>query len=602
MKNVTYSVVVLVCWSLLTACGGPVQVDHAPNSQEEAASEFIIKSSSKQDAEAVIAASSSYRVLSVKHNIYTVKGLDYATIKAIAPSVSAQQNLYIEPQSNRLSDNPYSKFVADSEANQPPVNLQPPQQQNIPPALLGCDLQSEQRPLVKLSVINGVLSQSPTMNLGETVVFSSAGSLGGQSRASIDPTGLMGPIDGGNLSPSTIEEVRWEVITPSGSKISKDIRKGLELEVTPDMVGLYTIAVVVQDADKACDVQLGRFMVTHNPEIELAKEGDAKPMAKLEAFTHLARIQAQQAWELATGQGVTIAVLDTGLHYNHLGIKFNLAVKNSERFGQADSDDDGNGFPDDILGWDFINNDNKPFDDEGHGSHVSGLAASHIHGVAKDAKILPVKVMAASGGGDVASVIAGVYYAVDNGAQVINASLGGFQSDIPAFQAALQYAHDNNVVFISASGNSRLDLSLPGNDIYPGELDVPNLVNVAAVGVDQNLASYSNFGLAEVDVAAPGGDRGEPLYSLATLNPENVPFIGQGGTSMAAPVVAGVAALMIDANPSITPVQIRRILMSSGTQYAELDSVVGSGRVLSALEAVQNVQRVNIQSNQTLSF
>ncbi len=582
MNKFTFLLVVLGICGLATGCSKP-QSMVAPSNQQEAQSRFIVQGSEAQTA-AVIAASSGYRVISAKHNVYEVSGLDYYQIKQIAPSVNAEQNQFFKAYDNHLDHGPYESFLMQAETNDEnetpdleepaPVNSSI---QTVPPALQGCDLAAVAQPVPKLTVLNDVLQTSPTMNLGETVIFSD------------DDTQ---PID-----PASEQEVtfQWDVIAPPGSETPQGLRTGKTLELTVDMVGLYQVIFVAKDPSNACAVVPARFMVTHNPEIEFAKEGDSMPMANLDAFTHLERMNVQNAWQKATGKGIKIAILDSGVHYNHPGIKFNLQVNENEQVGRSEADDDGNGFDDDILGWDFINNDNKPFDDQGHGSHVSGLAASHIHGVAKGAKIIPIKVLSASGGGDVASVIAGVYYAVDNGADVINASLGGIQTQAQAFEEALLHAHQNGVVFVSASGNSTLDLSLPGNDIYPGELDVPNIINVAAVGATPLLANYSNFGKMEVDVAAPGGDQTEPMYSLATLNPRDIQFIGQGGTSMAAPVVAGVVALMLETNPSLTPEEIRKIMMVSGQVHPELVEVVGSGRILSALEAVANAQPANDQ-------
>lgn len=198
-----------------------------------------------------------------------------------------------------------------------------------------------------------------------------------------------------------------------------------------------------------------------------------------------------------------------------------------------------------------------------------------------------VKVLNAAGGADTATIIAGIYYAVDNGAQVINASLQRLNTHLDSLKEAIEYANSQNVVFISASGNDTLDLSIEGNDIFPGEIDSPNVINIAATNSSNRLASYSNFGKAEVDVAAPGGDQFEPIYSLATMNAHDNEFVGSGGTSMAAPIVAGVAALLIEADPSLTPTEVRKILMTSGSDIEELADVVGSGKLLDAQKALE---------------
>lgn len=571
VNRLTYSLMFLSIWGFLAACSQPQQINTAPKNEEEASARFIIKGS-QADTQAVISASQSYRVLSAKHNIYEVQGLDYQQIKSVAPKVSAERNQYIKLQMMDVEENPLAAFIDSSSPQEPKTPNKNIVSKMVPPILEGCDMQATVKPDAKLTVINDVLQTSPTMNLGEKVVFSD---------------------DGSTANPATTDSTltyRWTVYAPSGSEtINGVVTEAKTFELTTDMVGMYQAVFVVQDADKACAVQPVKFLVTYNPDFNFPQVGDEMPQVKnLDAFTHLKRIQTQEAWDLASGKNIKIAILDTGVNYNHPAIKFNLAINELEQNGTPDSDDDGNEYKDDILGWDFVNNDNKPFDDQGHGSHVAGLAASSVHGIAHQAKVLPVKVLSASGGGDVATVIAGVYYAVDSGVDIINSSLGGSKSKVQLFKEALQYAEDKGVVFVSASGNSSLDLDQPGNDVYPGELDVANVVNVDAVGIDQNLASYSNYGKVETDVAAPGGDKGEPLYSLATYNPKGVTFIGMGGTSMASPVVAGVAALMLDANPQLKPEQIRKVLMESGTSYTELSDVVGSGKIVSALEAVKN--------------
>ncbi len=567
MKSFVFSLVLSVGYLLTSACTQSQQKFGAPQSQEEASKNFII-SGEASEVEAVVALSSSYRVLSKKNNVYEVSGLSFEEIKSISPIVSATQNEYfnslIGPEKET---NKYAPLMAEGAQVSPGTQL--------PPALNGCNMQNPNKATPNIAIISDHFQSSPSMDLGETLTASGARSI---------------PFDRENGE----VEIRWDIVAPSSSLLQDNFREGDQLELTPDSLGLYEVYMVAKEGT-ACSATVIRFLVTSNPELELASETEIRPSLDIEPFQHLTRINAQESWELATGAGKTIAVLDTGLNYNHPAIKYSLALKQAEMDGAANSDNDENGFANDYLGWDFVNGDNKPFDDEGHGSHVSGLAASHIIGLAKDAKILPVKVLNGAGGGDTASVIAGIYYAVDSGVDVINASLQRLNTMIPELQQAIEYANENNVVFVSSAGNDNLDLSLPENNIFPGEIDVPNVINVAAIGVTDGLASYSNYGGLETDVAAPGGDRGGPIYSLAPYNPRGVEFVGSGGTSMAAPMVAGIVAQVLEVNPHLTPLEVKMLLMESGQEVPVLIDLVGSGKILNALDAVEKAQTFSLQ-------
>ncbi len=570
MKAFLLSAVLFVVYLSTTACSPSQQTFQAPHNQEEASKNFIVKGDAA-DVEAVKAASTHFRVLSQKHGLYEVSGLDYETIKNIAPAVNATQNEYFNSLIGPKKEEDALKVL---KAQGAPL---PPGLQQVPPVLRGCMMQDPRKPTPQLELLTEGLfaNGSPTMDLGGSIALSAAGSLPFNRES-------------GEL------ELRWDIVTPASSLFNETFQVGEEVELTPDSLGLYEIYMVAKEGS-ACAATVVRFLVTDNPEVELARETDPRPELDLEPFMHLERVKASESWTKATGMGKVIAVLDTGLNYNHPAIKFNLAINSDELEADRVGDDDENGFDDDLVGWDFVNGDNKPFDDEGHGSHVAGLAASHIIGLAKDAKILPIKVLNGAGGGDTGSIIAGIYYAVDNGADVINASLQRLNTQIPELREAIRYAHDNNVVFVSSAGNDNLDLSLPENSIFPGELDIPNVINVAAVGATSGLASYSNYGVMETDVAAPGGDRGRPIYSLAPFNPRGQEFVGSGGTSMAAPIVAGIVAQVLEVNPNLTPVEIKVLLMESGEEKPALQDFVGSGKLLNALDAVERAESFSLQ-------
>lgn len=225
----------------------------------------------------------------------------------------------------------------------------------------------------------------------------------------------------------------------------------------------------------------------------------------------LTAIRAPHGWDLSTGSdSITIAIIDSGVDYSHVDLAGKITA-----------------------GYDFVNNDALPQDDFGHGTHVAGIAAAStnngagIAGVSWGARIMPVKVLNASGGGTFENVAAGIVWAVDHGAQVINLSLGG-----AAYSAALEnavlYAYNNNVLMTASSGNTGGNFVL-----YPARF--PQVIAVGASNMTNQPASFSNYG-PEVDLAAPG----ENIYSL---------WIGgyqlRSGTSMSAPHVSGLAAVLL---------------------------------------------------------
>ena len=224
----------------------------------------------------------------------------------------------------------------------------------------------------------------------------------------------------------------------------------------------------------------------------------------------LAAIRAPQGWDLSTGSpAVTIAILDSGVDLGHLELAGKI-----------------------VQGYDFVNNDNFPQDDYGHGTHVAGIAAAWgnnglgISGVSWGARILPLKVLNSTGGGSFSNVAAALVWAADHGAQIVNMSLGG-SSYSQIMQDAVTYAAGNGVLMVAASGNAGMNFVL-----YPARFS--EVMAVGATDVSNQYVSFSNYG-AEIDVAAPGA-------SILSLWPGG--YSTQSGTSMAAPYVSGLAAVL----------------------------------------------------------
>ncbi|MFN6561598.1 MAG: S8 family serine peptidase [Nostoc sp. ChiSLP01] len=265
-------------------------------------------------------------------------------------------------------------------------------------------------------------------------------------------------------------------------------------------------------------------------------------------------IKAPEVWTKGyTGQGVVVAVLDSGVDYNHSDLSSNIWT-NSGEIPDNGIDDDANGYTDDFYGWNFIYNNNNTLDVYGHGTHVAGTIAAvnndfGVTGIAYNAKIMPVKVLGDDNKGTYSAITQGVYYAVKNGAKVINMSLAGTLPDSD-LQAAIEYATTQGVIVIMAAGNSGASTSL-----YPAHYATNSGLAVGAVDSNNNLADFSNRAGSDSSMAyvtAPGVS----VYS--TLPNQSYGF--NNGTSMSAPHVAGVAALMLSANPSLTGSQVREII------------------------------------------
>ncbi|MFN6479540.1 S8 family peptidase [Nostoc sp. DedQUE07] len=276
-------------------------------------------------------------------------------------------------------------------------------------------------------------------------------------------------------------------------------------------------------------------------------------------------VKAPEVWAHGyTGKGVVVAVVDTGVDYNHEDLKNNIWTNSKEIAGNG-IDDDGNGYIDDNYGWNFADQNNNTLDDNGHGTHVSGTIAGEnnnygVTGIAYDAKIMPVKALDSSGSGSYSSISKGIRYAVDNGANVINLSLGGGSSN-RTLESAINYASSKGVIVVMAAGNDG-----DSSPDYPARYASKSGIAVGAVDKNNNLADFSNrSGTNPIAyVTAPG----VKVYSSVPNNQ----YATYSGTSMAAPHVAGIVALMLSANSNLTDAQVRQIVTETAEKSTQTTS------------------------------
>ena len=297
----------------------------------------------------------------------------------------------------------------------------------------------------------------------------------------------------------------------------------------------------------------------------------------------LPTIDAPAGWDASVGAApVTVAVIDTGVDTSQPDLAGRL-WRNTGEIAANGIDDDGNGYVDDVGGWNFADWNTQLYsasDGDSHGTHVAGTIAARrgnaygVAGIAANAVVMPLKFLK-PGGGFTSDAITAIQYAVANGARVINASWGGTAFSQPLCDAIAQ-AGASGVLFVAAAGNDGTDNDSTGS--WPANCPAPNLVSVAATTSTDGLASFSNYGASQVDVGAPG-------ESVASTLPGGA-FGYKSGTSMAAPHVTGIAAVVLGMHPGFTPGQLKTAVMSGGQTDPALAGLTVSGRRVDLLGAL----------------
>ncbi len=304
-----------------------------------------------------------------------------------------------------------------------------------------------------------------------------------------------------------------------------------------------------------------------------------------------ADIDAPEAWDISTGSSaVVVAVIDTGTQIDHPDLKDNIWTNPGETPGDG-IDNDGNGFVDDVNGWDFYSNDASVYDgpDDDHGTHCAGTIAGRgnngtgVVGVSWNTKIMPLKFLG-PGGGSTSDAIAAVNYATMMKTRGVNIPItsnswgGGAAS--AALKSAIEAGGSAGILFVAAAGNSGSNND--SKPAFPASYDSVCIVSVAATDRKDGIASFSNFGLTSVDLGAPG-------VSIVSTVPVST-YAPYNGTSMAAPHVSGVAALAISIDPTLTVSQLKEALLASVDKIPSLAGKTVTGGRLNARKTLEFVE------------
>ena len=294
-----------------------------------------------------------------------------------------------------------------------------------------------------------------------------------------------------------------------------------------------------------------------------------------------ADVDALEAWDITQGNPqVVIAVIDTGIDYDHPDLADNIWQNDLELDGEAGTDDDGNGYVDDVRGWDFVDEDNDPRDEHGHGTHVGGIAGAvtdnsiGVAGLAWHCRIMPVRAGNSRGVFTSEHAAQAIIYAAENGAQVINLSWGGYEK-ISVIDDAMTFAPRGGALICAAAGND--DSS---SLIYPAAYRNDAVIAVGATDDEDRKASFSNYG-NWVHVSAPGD--GPAMGGSSSLGIYSTYLAGtyrqRRGTSMATPHVAGTAALLFSHFQDMSPLEAKTRIMRSADVINDLEGVnMTSGR------------------------
>jgi subtilisin family serine protease len=295
----------------------------------------------------------------------------------------------------------------------------------------------------------------------------------------------------------------------------------------------------------------------------------------------LEKIEAPFAWTKSTGsEDIIVAVIDSGIDYNHNDLKDNIWINTLESFNGLD--DDGNGYIDDIYGWNFFNNTNNSMDVYGHGTKVAGIIGAvgnnslGIAGVNWRVKIMPLRISSDSGSGTTSAIFKAINYAVNHGAKIINLSYT-FSLPETLVKTAIENANNKGVLFIGISGNNGKNIDT--NPIYPASYKLPNMITVGASYTSDGLRATSNYGVETVHLAAPGS-------SILTTAPDNK-YNSNNGTSFAGPFVTGAGALILSYDSSLSHMDLKNRILDNVDIVPALSGKVSTGGRLNLYKAIE---------------
>jgi subtilisin family serine protease len=305
-----------------------------------------------------------------------------------------------------------------------------------------------------------------------------------------------------------------------------------------------------------------------------------------------ADVDAPEAWQISTGsKNVLVAVIDTGVDYNHEDLKGNIWLNPGESGADLAGnpkqsngiDDDHNGFIDDFHGWDFVNGDNNPLDDNNHGSHVAGTIGAKgnnrigVAGINWEVSIVGIKFLDNAGSGSVENAVKSVEYATLLGVKLTSNSWGG-GSFSQTLDDAIAAANKEGILFVAAAGNNGQDNDRHAH--YPASHRWPNVIAVGATDRNDSVASFSNYGKNTIHIFAPGVD-------IVSTTKDNT-YDSFSGTSMATPHVAGVVALTMATYPEMSGLEIKERILRTAEPAESLVEKAVTGARLNAFNALEN--------------
>ena len=316
-----------------------------------------------------------------------------------------------------------------------------------------------------------------------------------------------------------------------------------------------------------------------------------------QSFNNPDRIFARKAWsalQKSNATPITIAVLDTGIEVTHRDLS-NVVWENRNEIPNDGIDNDGNGFIDDIHGWNFVDRNGDLSDCDGHGTHVSGIIEqtttiddSTSTNTSSPIRIMGLKFLGCDGIGSTAHAISAIDYAIDHGAKVLNNSWGN-DSYSNALHEAVIRSYNAETVFVAAAGNNGSN-----NDVtpfYPASFSIPHVISVAATDFNDNFAvAFSNYGLRSVALTAPG-------VAVQSAYPNNQDNVRLSGTSQSTPFVSAVLGLMFWQQPLLNGYQAKQLLLDAADELSVLSDIVDQGRRLNALRSILAAQNMREPSS-----